>query len=221
MLNFSATRQTGSIERPVAAGFQITAEGQALVMDLANGGVRPSAGVAGEKFVGFAIATQINPEFTAWKESVVVDADGKATLSAKPVASTALVKNAATGAVIAIDGTTVTLSANVISGLTAGITVDVIYTRALTVTEAKALQGDILPGGAAANAIGAVGVIYDGDVYTDQFDTSVDWAAATAVKLGADGKLTTTGSGVTLTNVTIVALPGDGGQSFLGLHVNA
>lgn len=218
MLNFSATRITGSIERPVAAGSIVTAEGQALVMDLAAGGVKPSAGTSGEKFVGFALATQINPEFAPAIETLDV-VDGKVALAATPVAGTTLVKNAATGAAIAIDGTTVTLTGNVIAGL-AVAAVTVSYTRRLTVTEAKAIQGDVLPGGAASHAVGTVGTIYDGDVYTDQFDTSVDWAGATAVKLGADGKLTTAGSGVTLTNVTIVALPGVD-SPFLGLHVNA
>ena len=62
MLYFPNGRDYISQEFPVSASAMIAAEGVALVADNANGvfGVKPSAGTAGEKFVGVAVSQQID-----------------------------------------------------------------------------------------------------------------------------------------------------------------
>ena len=216
------TKIVDSNEAVVAPGAVILAEGQALVRQpgAAAAGVKPSNGDAGELFAGFAIAgvsAAPFPEgYTNKVEKFVVPASGKISLQFAPVAGQLSITNAETGAAVA--GATV--AGKVISDLTAGLAISVVYKYALTVVQARALYGDVQPGGYAGAQVGQIGVFKRGVAYTSEFDASVDWAAATAIKLDANGQITDqSGSGVTIPAV-VVALPSQD-IPFLGIEFSA
>lgn len=229
MLQFSQGRIENTIERPLASGASIDAEGQALIAVYTAGvfGVKPSAGAAGEKFVGVSLSRPIVPGFAPVIERVVVPVGGVVPLRAAPVSSTARVVDAANNAAYTIVGgapaaateAQVSGSTIVLQAGQAGKTVLVTYLRALTVAQAVMLQGNSDIGGPAGAYWGQVGIITRGDVFTDQFDTTVDWTAPTDLKLGANGKFTLGGGGVAVPG-HVISAPAEG-AAFLGLHINA
>jgi len=212
-----------SAEAVVAPGAVILAEGQALVRasGAAAAGVLPSTGQASDIFVGFAIAgTSAAPfpeSYTNKVEEFTVPASGIVTLQLTPVAGQVFVFDKTTGA--AATGYTVT-GAN-ISGLTNGDDVVVTYKYAVSVIQLRALQGDVQPGGYVGAYVGQIGVIKRGLVFTSEFDASKNWAAATAIKLAANGQVTDqSGTGNAITGAYVVAVPSQD-QPFLGLEFSA
>lgn len=212
MLYAPLSFSTASTEKPLAAGAQISDNGQALVYVLQNGvqKVQPSAGSAGEVFAGFAdtqtSAVPVVPATAVKVERIdAVPGTGVITLAKTPVSGSVVVSNATTKATIAATaqtGNTVTVAA-----ANAGIAVVVTYTYALTVTEARAIVGDVQPGGFVGHTLGQVGVNQQGVIYTSVVDTAVNWNLATAVKLAAGGKLTDqSGTGVAIA-ATVVSAP--------------
>jgi hypothetical protein len=176
-----------------------------------------------EIFAGFAIAgvsaAPLIASYANKVEEFVVPASGSVSLAQTPVAGQIVVVNAASGAVIAITGG-VSLTGKVIAGLTAGLTVRVTYKYALTVVQARALQGDVQAGGYAGSYVGQVGLVKRGLIYTSEFDASVNWAAATAIKLAANGQITNqSGSGATIKGY-VVSLPTQD-VPFLGIEFDS
>lgn len=211
-----------STEYPLAAGAVLSADGQALVASNVNGqfGVGPSMGAAGEVFAGFVLAqTSAAPflEQNAVKvEELIVPGSGIVSLAFAPLASSTSVIDKTTGAAVANP----TVVGKTITGLTAGDHVTVTYTYALSVLQAIGLMGNAIPSGYAGSLLGSTGVSQGGRIYTSEFDSSKNWAAATAVKLGANGMLTDqTGSGVAI-NAIVVAIPNQD-IPFLGIEFNA
>ncbi len=212
-----------SIDEPVSVSATITADGQALVgATQANGlyGVGPSTGAAGERFVGFVRAqTSMVPyqQATAVKvETLALNASGVTVLGLAPVSGTLSVYNKTAGAAVAGgnvalagDGVTMTVTG------APGATVEATYTYAMTVTQFRARFGDVQPGGYAGAQVGQVGVGKQGLIYIDQFDTATDWRAVTAVRLGANGKVTGRGNG-TVINAVVRHVPSDN-YPYLGL----
>lgn len=228
MLQFQDSRIMQSTERPVAVGATIVAEGSALVADTTGGvfGVKPSAAASGELFAGVSLAQQLTPLYLPYVERGTVAAL-VVTLTNTPAAGTIRVYNVTKAAVVAAGGAAGNygISGNVITIVTAGTTVngdvlEVSYRYSPTTLQARTIQGDIPPGGAAALTLGSVGVISDGDIVTTEYDTSVDWSAANVViKTGANGLFTIGGTGTTINGfVTKVPAAGD---AFLGIHLNA
>lgn len=212
-----------STELPIAVGATLSADGQALVVSNASGafGVAPSAGAAGEVFVGFVNAqTSAAPflETVAVKiDEGVASAGGSFTTTFAPLAGTLIVQNPATGATIA--GTT--LTGSVLTGLTAGVAVRVTYQYALTVAQAVALMGNQVPSGYAGSLLGTVGVSQRGTIFTNQFDSSKNWQASTSIKLAANGKVTDqTGSGVVIPGAYVKSYPTHD-YPFLGIEFSA
>lgn len=211
-----------STEMVTAPGAIIQAEGQALVR-LGNNqaaGVQASTGAATEKFVGFSIAGTSAAPFpeaiTNRVETYVASAGGTIKLSRTPVAGQVSVWDDTNGTAF----TTGTVTGDTISDLVAGDTYTVTFKYAETVIEAVARQGDIQPGGYAGNIYGQIGVVTRGLIYTSEFDASVNWRAATAVKLAANGQLTDqNGSGVDI-GAQIEAIPGVE-YPFLGIRFSA
>jgi hypothetical protein len=108
-----------------------------------------------------------------------------------------------------------------VTTLTAGNNVTVTYKYALTVVQARALQGDVQPGGYVGSYVGQTGLAKRGTIYMDQFDASVNWAAATGLKLAANGQITNqAGAGVALPGAYVVAVPTQE-VPFLGLEFSA
>lgn len=216
------SKYVDSSEVVVAPGAVIDAEGMVLVRAAGAqaAGVLPSTGGTAEVFAGFSIAgTSAAPfmeGFTNKQETFVVPATGKVTLQFAPVPNQAFVYDVTSGAAVASP----TIAGKVISGLTAGDEVVVTYKYALSVVQARSLQGDVQPGGYSGAYIGQIGCIKRGIVYTSEFDASKDWNAATGVKAAAGGQVTDqTGSGITLP-AQIIAVPSSE-VTFLGLEFSA
>ena len=224
MLYLPFTKIVDSGETNIAPGASVTAEGQALVRAVGapSAGVQPSmAADANEIFVGFSlVGTSAAPFPVAYANKVeefIVPASGIVSLALAPVAGQTFTFNATTGA--AQTGHTVT--GKNISGLTVGTTVRVTYKHALTVIQARALQGDTQPGGNVGDYVGQVGIAKRGVIYTSEFDASVNWSTATAIKLAANGQVTNqAGAGATLVGAYVVSVPTQE-VPFLGLEFSA
>ena len=212
-----------SAEAAVAPGVVILAEGLALVRAAGaqSAGVLPSTGAGTDVFAGFSLAgtsaAPFSEGFSNKVESFTVPAGGAVTLQFTPVAGQVFVYNNTTGAAV---GSPV-VSGSQVTTLPVGNSVTVTYKYSLSVVQARALYGDIQPGGYSGAYIGQIGLIKRGLIYTSEYDSSVDWTAATAVKLAAGGILTNqTGTGVAIANALIVATPGVD-VPYLGIEFSA
>lgn len=212
-----------SKDMPLAVNALLSADGQCLTGNMVNGvyGVNVTGGAATDAFVGFLMpqtsAIPFMPATAVRVETLVADVNDKVWLGNTPVNGTVnafdLTANANVAAP-AVVGTSVECAA------AAGHVIRVIYTIALTVNAAKSLAGDVQPGGYSGYVVGSVAVAQQGVIYTDQFDTSVDWSNATNVpKSGANGHVVAAGNGPNL-NAKVIALP-TAEIPFLGLQFNA
>lgn len=218
MLLFPNMRVESSRERAVAAGFTVTQEGSCLAWDNVNGGVKPSAGAATDKFCGVSFSHQYTPLYLPIVESVVIGAGNTSKYSNQFAAGTARVYDVTAGAsrtVVAgapnagevkLDNTTLTLTANVAD---AGHTFLFYYRFSPTTVQMQTRQGDIPAGGGPALILGSVGVVFAGDIFTSEFDTAVDYTVVNpAIVTGANGLFTIGGSGVAIPNVQVLSVPG-------------
>jgi hypothetical protein len=227
MIYFPLSKFVDSAETVVAPGAAITAEGQALVRmpGAPAKGVTPSmAADDTEIFAGFAVAgvsaAPLALTHASKVEEFVVPASGVATLAFTPVANELSVFNLTTMAAVAPAGPASTGAGPTLTGLTAGTTVRVTYKYALSAVQARALQGDVQPGGYAGEYVGQVGLIKRGLIFTDQFDASVDWSAATEIKLAANGTITDqSGTGAAIKGY-VVTVP-NVETPFLGIEFSA
>lgn len=223
MLNFSGSNIVSSTTRKLAAGTGNIGEGLALVAKYEGGAlvVAPSTGAAGEVFVGVSVNNRyIDKTYPVAPTRYTADANGLVVLPNAPLPSALKVTAAADGTVLTsadaaatgkyvLNGNTLTVDADLV--------IDVAYDYSPSVVEALARQGDTWPGVGAVALQGATGVIEAGDIQTNQFDPTADWSLKT-IKLGANGRFTTGGSGVTLTGVIITQIPTAEGGNVLGLR---
>lgn len=219
MIYFPLTKIVDSGEAVVAPTANITAEGQALVKTAK--GLAPALGTAADVFAGFSIAgvsaAPMQALYTTKVETALVPGNGVVTLAQTPVAGQLAAFDNTDGAAIAAP----TVAGKTVTGLTAGNTVTITYKYALSVVQARALQGDVQPGGYAGAYVGQIGLAKRGTIFTDQFDASVDWSAATGLKLAANGQITNqAGSGVALPGAYVVSTPNQE-VPFLGLEFSA
>lgn len=207
------TKNPFSGEFDVAPGVIFTAEGQAIARTSTNqaAGVHPSTGQATDIFQGFAVANTVGAAFAEPFANIVrtyvVPAGGVIVLDRTPVAGQVGVYDNTAGAPVVAP--TLTVTGATLSGLTVGNTVTVTYKYLLSVIDRVSQFGNEQPGGFVGNIVGQIGFIAKGSVFTSEFDASVDWRAATAVKMEANGQVTDqTGTGVVIPNCTVIAVPG-------------
>lgn len=221
---FALSKFELSSEVTSAPGVTILAEGQALVRapGATAAGVMPSTGsTTTEIFCGFAVAgTSAAPFPEAYSnkvENFVVPASGIMTVQFVPVAGQVFVYDNTTGAPLAFTvsgGNKITVTTGF------GDSAYIAYRYSLTVTQRQAMFGNVQPGGYAGVYVNQIGVVTKGLVFTSEFDASVNWAAATAIKLGANGQLTDqSGSGAAIP-AYVVSLP-TVDYPFLGLKISA
>ncbi len=219
MLSFPNTRGAISGEMPVAPSAVISAEGQAIVSEVNAGvaGAKPSTGAAGERFLGVAVSQQMTLTSVSKVEEVIQPSSNIINLARLPSAGTLSIYDFDTAAPIAL-GAGVTLVGQVLTlaASTLGHKLAILYKFVPTTVEARSIQGDVYPGGPAGAVVNQVGIIRSGPVYTDQFDTTVNWNATNpVVRLGANGQFTIGGAG-TIVDAAILAVPASANQ-FLGL----
>lgn len=224
MIYFPSTRVNISRELPVAVGASIAAEGIALMADNTGGvfGAKATAGASGDVFLGIAVSQQIALGNQVKVETNIQGSSNTIVLDRTPVSSSLGVFDATAGAVIATGGSGWTLSGKTVTlqAGTQGHEIICYYKFTPTAAEARFIQGDVWPGGPAGASLTQIGVASNGIVYTDQFDTTVNWNAnGIAVKTGANGQFTIGGSGATLANVQVIAPPTPG-FGYLGLQLS-
>lgn len=96
-------------------------------------------------------------------------------------------------------------------GATAGHDYEFKYRWALSRQNRISLFGDAQPGGYSGGVVGQIGCIQSAEIlYTDQFDTTVDWRCGHVVHTLATGQLTTSASadkGIALPGITVLEAP--------------
>lgn len=229
MIYYPLSNILRSREMPLAASATLAQDGQAMIRNMVGQtfGAIPSSGASGEAFLGFLLGQMSSVPFlqtTAVKtEQFTLSAGKTVTLSKLPIASTTNVYNITGAATAAPDS--VNTTTGVVDLTTAGVVSSVYlitYRYTLSVVEARSRNGDVTPGGYAGLTTGTVALAVSGTIYTDQFDSSKNWAASTgaSVKMAASGLITdTTGSGVALTS-SVISLPSVD-YPFLGLTFSA
>lgn len=229
MLYFPQTRIEHSVERTVAQGSQINAEGAALVRVTIGGaiGVKQSTGAAGERLTGVSINSVTNLTQVPSIQEAVLGNTNAIVLGAEPIPGTIrvvadnnpLTAGASAGSTAyAVDSTNPRRL--ILDASFQGKKIVVVYQYAPTLAQAMALQGNILPGGPAGQYLGQVGVVTRGDVYTDQWDTAADWSSAVGVVLAANGRFGPAATlAAALQGVEILELP-TAARSYLGLTIN-
>ena len=219
------------LEKVVLAGEVITEEGVLLasVLDAATGTERvlPTDGTA-QVIAGFAIRDNADHATTSEVESVTVPATSPYEVQLRNnnlVASTPADGSTAQLSAILDDGTTQMTNANDSSGgansvgvddvtglldfdvARAGETIVVTYRYNLTVAESrlKFFQRNI--NNEASTLFGQVGVGQGhGEIFTDQFDATIEWSTSPAITSGAGGTLTVGGSGTAL-DARVISVP--------------
>jgi hypothetical protein len=221
------------LEKVVQAGQVITEEGLLLasVLDAATGSevVLPTTG-SGDIVAGFAIRDNADHATTSEVESVTVPATAPYEVQLRNGNLVGVSGDGATASLSAIrdNGTQMTLSNDTSSGVNdigvqsspaltgllafdaarAGETVVVTYRYNLTVAESrlKFFQRNI--NNEASTLFGQVGVGQGhGEVFTDMFDGTVDWSAATSIKAGADGIVEDQGGSGTIIDARVISVP--------------
>lgn len=222
MLYLPLTKIQDSTEMFTAPGAIFQAEGQAVVRTntAQPAGVLPSTGTATDVFQGFVLAgTSAAPfpeGYTNKVETFLVPSTGAVTLSFMPISGQVSVFDNTTNTAV----TSPTVAGKQVTGLTAGDTVTVTYKFVMTAVQARTLQGDVQPGGYSGAYVGQVGVVTRGVIYLSEFDASKNWAAATSIKLAANGQITDqSGTGVTVPG-SIIAVPGQD-IPYLGIAFSA
>jgi hypothetical protein len=240
MLDFSRTRPTKIIERQLLSTVTLTQEGLAMqgVMEGGIMKVRPTNGTANTIFTGISFGERFAPPANAPMLDAITVAAAAGTLSrvctgaadvsawfADTGASLTRVANpaavdAAGKFCVNADNKTLTFAAG-----DNGKAVVVSYRYELTVAQAQAMYGDAYPGPRAANMLGTCGVIVEGIVYTDQFDTAVNWAAidtrtsAETLVGVANGRISVNATGTDMDGFAFVYEAPTVGSPFLGLEL--
>lgn len=213
-----------SEEGVLSKGAVITAEGQALVA--VADGLKPAEGVAGEKFAGFVCqrvsATPFLEDFFIRVEELTVATAGALVLAREPLSAEVIgLVNIATGE--AIDGETTVEGFTIKNAnLTEGLQVRITYKYAMTVVEAKSKMGDVQAGGPSGALVGQVGFVSRGTVFTNFFDTTVDWTKAKKIQLAANGMITADkGEGVEIKAFVVADGYPSAMYPFLGIKFSA
>lgn len=231
MINFNFSRFDRSTTRAVNPANLISVEGAPLVVDNSvDNGVKVSVGGASEIWSGVSISQQNTITQSAFVDLLTASTGATPTTNTTyPLAASTAVyvyDTTSSSALAIVTSAPASGQVEVAAGSTlltfntaqAGHNVTVYYRYNTTAAQSQGLQGTILPGGDSGAILNVVGVLIAGDIYTDQWDASVSWAAnPVAVKLSAAGLFTVGGSGITVPGRVIHAPTSD--DPFLGLSV--
>lgn len=229
MLQLANTRFGSTFNRAVATGVTIWTEGTALAYVMENGQakVRPSQGTPGEVFAGVSLSrnSQSRRLTEILSFSIPVSSPYVINLPHEPNAGELAVRGfdlsvtAPAAGEVQAQGKVLTFNA-----ADAGKVIEVSLAFTPSILESVMAAGNDPIGGLPSAAVGAVGVIKEGDIFTDQYDVTADWVGngvdPVPVYLGADGRFTTKTGGSLLSSVTILQTPASG-SAFLGLSVRS
>lgn len=215
MINQKYTRLFLSEHRKLETGTIVLDEGQAMV-NVKEGNetvVRPSTGAQGELFAGISMTRNSPPTTLQWIGEGVVPATGAIEVPRLPLTGQILVKQGnekltvvagapASDAEVQLVGQVLTFHADSIGG---AYKLQLAYEPSMQ--EARQYLGDMPIGGISASYQGVIGVITRGDVATTWYDAASDFGVALQVRLGADGRFTTSGQGTVVPGVTVLTAP--------------
>lgn len=223
MIDLKKTHTDSTLKRSLAAGTIVEQEGLLLCAVLQDG-VEKAAIVAApagsEKVVGFSKTADSQPARTSNVEDVKVPSTGNyvAQLSKTNLVAARVRAEVIGGPTLTIITTGTPASGEVKVALAtgalefhvdqAGAKVKFTYLYDLTINQSKQMFGERHVNNRDLHSeFGEIelGSGY-GELYTDQFDASADWAATGAIRLGANGILTKSGSGPVL-SLTVVSVP--------------
>lgn len=218
MLYMPKTRFVKAHTRNLHPQSVLVDEGVALV-SATGGTVKTGTGLAGEKFAGIAVFQRgpllSLPKFDTAHRTTVANKVFK--LTNTPLGGTLVIRNAVTNAKLA-DTTDYTYDAatNQVTYVNDGVVAIASYEYSPSMIEARVLQGDVQPGGTVPANYQWTGVIAEGDVYTTAFELADDWTDPNAViRVGANGKLTTQGTGAVV-DAYVIGVPNQE-TPFLGI----
>ncbi len=190
---------------------QIVSDGQPMiaVREGDDGVYRPSNGTADTIFAGFSMFEERVYGTTATKVEEVTAVGTVATLSKTPNSTTdILCFNMTSSAVLTYtDGAGATgqfdVDANIITlnAAQSGAKLRVTYKYDISAVEALALYGSPIPGPSAVMQLMSCTLVQAGEIYTDQFDAGVNWAAidtdasGEVLKARANGLVSVNGNG--------------------------
>jgi len=219
-----------SQEFPVVAGQSIIAEGLCLIQTITGGVeyVGLSAGGAGEVFAGVSYGEVFTP---ATKVAVEV-------IAALPVALTHTLLHAPISGtqIFVYDNTTptaLTIGNPVGQALEYSVTdtvllfniarlahsIYVCYRYVPSAEELVAMDNMRITSFSASDYIGSVGCIQKGEIYTDKFDVTSNWVAATTVETGTAGYFDVGGGVGTLIANVVISHRATTDQPYLGLRI--
>lgn len=220
MLYLNKTRIVASKPMKVASGVTIADEGMPLVVANENGNavVKPATGSGAEVFAGVAAFERRTPatlaqvkRFPGTGAIQTIQIPNYVNGTARMTINGAALNGGTPEASITSGGLL-----TIIAGVTSAQVIEIAYTYTPTVQEAERLVGSIFQ--ATAVAAGAhCGAVYQGEIYTSCFDTSVAWLAGTALKLGA-GVFTNTGAGATVPGAFVSHAPTES-EPYLGIDI--
>ncbi len=224
MLQLRNTRLYKSLFENLASGVTIPEEGIALTYVKEGGDTKVELGIAGGMFAGVALARNLPPSTLPMVETGVIPAAGTGKLTRSPLAGQMLVKidgvvadvvaAAPAAGEVAVAGDAYTFNV-----ADAGKMAAFQYMYQPTVVEARAVLGDMPYGGLAANALGTVGVVKQGEVATSYFDAAADWSSALEAKIVAGGKFAPAAAGTGIAGVVVKNSP-TAADPFLILEIN-
>jgi len=225
---YGKTRIIDSKEFPIVTGVSVIAEGMAMVSVLEDGieKIKPTAGEAAERFVGFSYGYTFRPLYKVIVERLVCPAASPytATLKHTPVSGQIAITNGSTEQVA---GTPGALSANeysISSGVVtfhsgqASLTETITYKYSPSAQELMFEDHVLTTSFTPSEMLQSIGCILKGEVWTDQYDAGTLWTATSTVKLSATtGLLTDTSSNGVTVSCVIVHIPTED-NPFLGIR---
>ena len=231
MLQLRGTRLLKTAFETLATGVSIQEEGCALVYVKEGGDTKVvlSTGTGTEKLAGLALARNMPPALYPIYEKITLNSSAQGTLTKAPATVNSVIQlmlksgstvytivttTPAHATEIELTGSTIQADSSL-----AGATVYAQYMYTPTVLEAQVLLGMAPYGGLAANALGTVGVVKQGECSTNFFDASVDWTNVMYAKLGAGGTFTAATSSTGIPNVTVKNSPNES-DPFLHIELN-
>ncbi len=224
MLQLRNTRLYKSLFENLASGVTIPEEGIALTYIKEAGDTKVELGVVGGMFAGVALARNMPPSTLPMVETGLIPATGAGKLTRAPIAGQMLVKIDGVAAAIvaaapAVGEVSVVGDAYAFNAADAGKQAAFQYMYMPTVAEARSVMGDMPYGGLAANALGTVAVVKQGEIATSYFDASADWTSALEAKIVAGGKFAPAAAGTGITGVVVKNSP-TAADPFLILEIN-
>jgi hypothetical protein len=222
MIKRNATRIDTAMECLVVSGSSVLHEGSVLTRSLVSGEerVKPSTGLTTDVFVGFSYNFNLPPINTGRVEVDTVPVASPHSITVERgniITGQTMVRKISDSSILtevsinpgadeyAVDEDTGEILFNVAE---VGDSMRITYRHTISGSEAyyeypdpdKSLY-------AAYEMIQSVGVIAEGDVYTDQFNAAIDWDTAIAINMGADGIVTADGAGEEIPNARVVHSP--------------